>query len=163
MEWTEAGKVSGSLVLGEQAPVGLEADAWEADAEDGCRLEVFRVGTGSASDPHVVHVRCHSPEGPEGRARFPTLEEMQGAVNHVTLQGSIMSMGVVQSAGRDADMVPSVGWSGMMAMQIGGAEGSPASARLKLTGGISLVGPNAPGAPGRRPAPIGHGGRNGHG
>lgn len=140
MEWTHKGTAPASLVVGDDARPGQEAERWEAEAGDGCRLEALALGDGSAKNPHIIHVRCYSLDGEDGEARHPTLEEVQSAVNLITLQGAIMSMGVLQSFGADATPAPAIGWAGIMTAQVAGVDGSPASRRLQLTGGLSLVG-----------------------
>lgn len=147
MEWTRNGTAPASLVVGDDARVGQKAERWEAEAGDGCRLEALALGDGSAKSPHIIHVRCYSPDGEDGKARHPYLEEVQSAVNLITLQGAIMSMGVLRSFGADSAPAPAIGWAGVMTAQVAGVDGSPASHRLKLTGGLSLVGNRNGGGP----------------
>ena len=135
MEWKSTGKVSALAVLG-PAHAAEDAETWEAMAEDGHRIEAIRGGTGAASRPFVLAVRAHSPEGEDGRARWPRLEEIQEAMNHTLTQGAVMAPAPWQSWGRAAELVPSIGFAGILLFQVGAMEGSTAETRLKLSGGI---------------------------
>jgi len=137
MEWKSTGKMSAAAVLG-PAHATEDAETWEALAEDGTRVEIIRAGNGSAARPYVVTIRAHSPEGPNGRARYPTLEEIQAATNHVLTTGTVVAPQPWQSFGRAAEPVPSVGFAGILLMQVGAVAGSAAETRLKLSGGIIL-------------------------
>lgn len=115
---------------------GGPSQVFTRTAADGVQLTCIVAGDGKAHSPWALHLRASMPGQPDAEVRYPTLEEMQDAVNRFTLEGSVMSMGVLQSSGPDATMAPAVGEAGLAAVQIGGAPGSRASQRLQLTGGI---------------------------
>lgn len=138
MEWKNTGKVSALSVLG-PAHASESAEVWEALAEDAHRIQATRGGDGSARRPFVLAVRAHSPEGPNGRTRWPTLEEIQEATNHTLPTGTVVAPAPWQSFGREAELVPAVGDAGILVMQVGAVQGSAAETRLKLSGGIVVV------------------------
>lgn len=138
MEWKSTGKVSAAVVLG-PAHATEDAETWEADTEDGHRVEAIRGGTGAAQRPFVLHVRAHSPEGEGGRARWPTLEEIQEAMNHTLPRGTVMAPSPWQSFGKAVELVPAIGHAGIVLFQVGAVEGSSAETRLKLSGGLLVT------------------------
>jgi hypothetical protein len=146
MEWTSTGKISAAVVLG-PAHAGEDAEVWETTAEDGHRIEAVRAGEGTAQRPYVLNVRAHSPEGPNGRTRWPTLEEVQAAMNHTLPAGTVVAPAPWQSFGRVAEMVPAVGFAGLLVFQVAAMEGTPAATRVKLSGGALIVPPATPGRP----------------
>jgi len=151
MEWTEkATREVPVLNLRDHrngAPLPRPAIIYEATADDGVTLTVAVAGSGKGTDPWALQIRALSPDGPEGEARFPTLEEIQTAVNAFTLRGAILSAGSMMSGGPDATVVPPVGFGSFTLAQTGAGDDTPAAMRLLLSGGVRATpGPlDAPG------------------
>lgn len=144
MEWTEvATREVPELNLTDHrsgAALPRPAIIYEAEAADGVTLNAALAGTGKGTDPWALQLRALSPDGPEGEARFPTLEEIQAAVNAFTLRGAIMSAGSMLSGGPEGRVVPPVGYGSFTLVQTGASADTPAGMRLSLSGGVNLAG-----------------------
>lgn len=143
MEWTEvATREVPELNLMDHrsgTPLPRPSIIYEAEAADGVTLNAAVAGSGKGSDPWAIQVRALSPEGPDGPARLPTLEEIQAALDAFTLRGAIMSAGAMASNGPDATRPKPVGFGAFTLVQTGASEDTPAGMRLVLSGGVRAV------------------------